>query len=39
MSLNLRIAIADDEADMRDFLERMLPRCGHQVVSVAENGE
>jgi response regulator NasT len=34
----LRIAIADDEADMRDFLERMLPRCGHEVVSVAENG-
>jgi len=38
MNPNLRIAIADDEADMRDFLERMLPRCGHQVVSVAENG-
>lgn len=35
---DLRIAIADDEADMRDFLERMLPRCGHQVVSVAEDG-
>lgn len=39
MSLNLRIAVADDESDMREFLERMLPRCGHQVVSVAENGE
>lgn len=34
----LRIAVADDEADMRDFFERMLPLCGHSVVSVAENG-
>ena len=39
MSLALRIAVADDELDMRDFFERMLPRCGHQVVSVAENGQ
>jgi response regulator NasT len=39
MSKSLRISIADDEADMRDFLERMLPRCGHQVVSSAENGQ
>jgi response regulator NasT len=38
MSLALRIAVADDEQDMRDFFERMLPRYGHQVVSVAENG-
>lgn len=38
MSLALRIAVADDEQDMRDFFERMLPRFGHQVVSVAENG-
>lgn len=35
---SLRIAIADDEPDMRDFFERMLPQCGHKVVSVAENG-
>jgi AmiR/NasT family two-component response regulator len=35
---SLRISIADDEVDMRDFLQKMLPRCGHQVVSVAENG-
>jgi response regulator NasT len=35
---SLRIAVADDEADMRDFFERMLPRLGHRVVSVAENG-
>lgn len=38
MNQGLRIAVADDELDMRDFFERMLPRCGHQVVSVAENG-
>lgn len=35
----LRIAVADDEPDMRDFFERMLPRLGHQVVSVAESGQ
>lgn len=38
MNHNLRIAVADDEADMRDFLERILPLYGHQVVSVAETG-
>lgn len=38
MTQTLRIAVADDELDMRDFFERMLKRCGHQVVSVAENG-
>jgi AmiR/NasT family two-component response regulator len=38
MSAALRIAVADDEPDMREFFERMLPRCGYQVVSVAENG-
>ncbi|MCE9556407.1 MAG: response regulator [Planctomycetes bacterium] len=38
MSHSLRIAVADDEPDMRDFFERMLPLCGHQVVSVAETG-
>jgi response regulator NasT len=38
MSESLRIAVADDEADMRDWFERMLPTLGHQVISVAENG-
>jgi two-component system, response regulator PdtaR len=38
MNAALRIAVADDEPDMREFFERMLPRCGYQVVSVAENG-
>ena len=39
MSQRLRIAVADDEADMRDFFERMLPLCGHEVVSIAETGK
>jgi response regulator NasT len=38
MSQNLRISVADDEQDMRDFFERMLPLLGHQVISVAETG-
>ncbi len=38
MSQPLRIVVADDEPDMRDFFERMLPRCGHQVVALAETG-
>jgi response regulator NasT len=39
MTKNLRISIADDEPDMRDFLVRMLPRCGHEVVSAASTGK
>src|SRR5690242_4949635 len=39
MSGPLRIAVADDEADMRDWFERIVPTLGHQVVSVAENGK
>jgi response regulator NasT len=38
MKTLLRIAVADDEADMREYFEKMLPRLGHQVVSIAENG-
>jgi AmiR/NasT family two-component response regulator len=34
----LRIVVADDESEMRDFFEKVLPRFGHQVVAVAENG-
>lgn len=34
----LRISVADDEQDMRDYLARILPRLGYEVVSVAENG-
>lgn len=35
----LRIAIADDEQDMRDYFERILPILGHQVVATAATGE
>lgn len=38
MSDPLRIVVADDEADMRDFFEKMLRHLGHKVVAVAENG-
>ncbi len=34
----LRIAVADDETDMRDYFRKILSRLGHQVVSVAESG-
>jgi response regulator NasT len=35
----LRIAVADDEPDMRDFFEKSLRRLGHQVVAVAADGK
>ena len=38
MTRALRIAVADDERDMRDFFQTMLPLMGHEVVAVAENG-
>lgn len=38
MSTSLRIAIADDEARLRDFLCTSLERLGHQVVSAATTG-
>jgi len=38
MTQSLRIAVADDEPDTREFFERYLPRLGHQVASVAETG-
>lgn len=34
----LRIAVADDEGFMRKYLQTVLPRLGHQVVVVAQNG-
>jgi response regulator NasT len=39
MTRPLRIAIADDELDMREYFQRMLPLGGHQVVAVAETGK
>jgi AmiR/NasT family two-component response regulator len=34
----LRIAVADDEPDMQQYFEKILPRLGHQVVSVSATG-
>jgi AmiR/NasT family two-component response regulator len=38
MSVPLRIAVADDEPDMRDYFRKALPRLGYQVVAVAQTG-
>jgi CheY-like chemotaxis protein len=38
MKRHLRIAVADDEPDMRDYFRMILPRLGHEVVCVAGNG-
>jgi response regulator NasT len=38
MSRSLRIAVADDEPDVRDYFRAVLPRLGHSVVAVATNG-
>jgi AmiR/NasT family two-component response regulator len=35
---SLRIAVADDERDMRQFFEELLTHLGHKVVAVAETG-
>jgi AmiR/NasT family two-component response regulator len=39
MSQGLRIAIADDERDMRDYFQTILPLLGHEVVAVAQTGQ
>jgi response regulator NasT len=39
MTFPLRIAVADDEPDMRDYFRRCLKRLGHEVVAVAQNGK
>lgn len=38
MTRKLRIAVADDEPDVRDYFRVMLPRLGHRVVAAAANG-
>jgi response regulator NasT len=38
MSRPLRIAVADDEEDMRDYFETILPVLGHEVVAAASSG-
>jgi AmiR/NasT family two-component response regulator len=39
MTSALRIAVADDEEDVRDYYCKVLPRLGHTVVSAASTGE
>jgi len=34
----LRIAVADDEPDMREYFGKMLPRLGHDLVFAAATG-
>ncbi len=38
MTRTLRIAVADDEPDMRDYFQTILPGLGHDVVAVASDG-
>lgn len=38
MNRALRIAVADDERDMRDFFREFLPPLGHTVVGTASTG-
>jgi AmiR/NasT family two-component response regulator len=38
MSRALKIVVADDELDMRDYFQQILPLLGHQVVGVARTG-
>jgi response regulator NasT len=38
VSKSLRIAVADDELDVREYFQELLPRLGHEVVAVARTG-
>jgi response regulator NasT len=38
MNRSLRIAVADDEQDMREYFQQILPLLGHEVAAVAANG-
>jgi response regulator NasT len=38
MTPKLKVAVADDEPDMRDFFEKFIPRLGHELVAVAADG-
>ena len=38
MSRDLKIVVADDELDMRDYFQQILPLLGHQVLGVARTG-
>ncbi len=38
MSRSLRIVVADDEPDIREYFRKSLARLGHQVVGAAQDG-
>jgi AmiR/NasT family two-component response regulator len=38
MSVTLQIAVADDEPDVREYLQKVLQRLGHRVLGAAQNG-
>jgi two-component system, response regulator PdtaR len=38
MNQSLRIAVADDEIDVREYFQQVLPRLGHTVVGAARDG-
>lgn len=38
MTSTLRIAVADDEPEMRDYFQETLTALGHEVVGAADNG-
>ncbi len=38
MNRQFRIAVADDELDMRDYFQAILPLLGHEVVAAASDG-
>lgn len=38
MNPSLRIVVADDEPDMREYFQKLLPRLGYRVVGVAKTG-
>ncbi len=39
MTATLRIVVADDEPDIREYFQKILSRLGHDVVGTAEDGE
>jgi AmiR/NasT family two-component response regulator len=39
MTPALRIVVADDEPDMREYYCKILPRLGHTVIAAAQSGE
>lgn len=38
MARHLRIAIADDEAEIRDHYSKVIKRLGHEVIAAVDNG-